>query len=177
MTDTITIKKIEFNREAFAKMSNKVKDWIDKDSDQTDFTSNVTPRMDEASLNLIKLYVDHHSQNLGDEKPVAMKPIKSNVHSSITALFNEFDPWDGTFIDELDHNQRVKLKNAATELSMMALIDKICIYLAFHMTQALNGVNADTLNEQKMMKLFKSDLNIDLPNPTKKVEEEEKKEE
>jgi hypothetical protein len=159
---TITIKGVEFNKNAFRSMSKQIHIWS---TDATDLSDKVSARVDEEGLKLIKQYVDHHSENIEDEKTIAMKPLKPNVHQTISDIFKDFDPWDGTFIDELDHNQRVKVKTIAIELHMMALIDKICIYLAFHMTQSLNVADTESLDEAKMIRIFKTDLNIDMPNP------------
>jgi hypothetical protein len=172
MTDTIIIKEIKFNHSAFCSMSKQVATWIAK-GDTNDLSDKVSALTDIEGLNLIKQYVDHHSENLDGENAVAMKPLKPSVHQSIADVFKEFDPWDGEFIDGLDHNQRTKLKNIAEELHMMALIDKICIYIAFHMTQSLNTAKVESLDEAKMIKIFLDDLNIVMPNrPAPKIEVE-----
>lgn len=163
MTDTITIKNIEFNKDAFCKMSKTISKWVEE-SKTDDLSDKVSARTDAEGLKIIQEYVDHHSENPDDEKPVAMKPIKPNVHKTLTDVFKEFDPWDGSFIESLDHNQRVKLNNIATEFGMMALINKICIYIAFHMTEALNKNKNEDITEAKMIEIFKNDLNIDMPN-------------
>lgn len=169
MTDTITIKGIEFDLVSFCKMAKQIDTWV-KDSNSFDLSDKVSARVDECGLKLIKQYVDHHTD---DEKSVAMKPLKPNIHRSIADVFKNFDPWDGEFIEGLDHIQLTSLKIIAMEFHMMALIDKICIFIAFHMTQSLNSTEVDSLDEAKMIKIFKDDLNIDMPNLPKKLEIED----
>lgn len=170
MTKLIRIKEYDFDFEAFRKFSKKINTLIDEekskdDSNIIDLSDKVSAIVNKSSLKFIKEYVDHHSSNIEAEKEVSMKPIKPNIHKTVADLFNEFDIWDHEFIKKLSDSDRIKVYNVARELQMMALINKYCVFIAFQMTLILDDADIENLDEQKMIQMFKDELDIDMPNP------------
>ena len=176
MTDVIIIKEIEFNKTALCAMSIKINKLFTEEAkteeakteEAIDLSDKISPRITKSGLELLKQYIDHHKSNIDNEKLVHMKPLKPNLYNSVDDVFKEFDIWDGEYIKNMTPEQRIVIKYIAIELELMALIDKLCIYIAYSMIKTLSKTSIESLNEEKMVKIFKEDLNIDLPNIIKK---------
>jgi hypothetical protein len=164
---TITLKEsVEFDRAALTQFSKRINKYnIDKLTD-SEMSNKISAIVSVADLSILKRYVDHHAADLDSEKKIIMKPIKVSIHKSIDSLFAETDPWDGKFLSELTHDERVSLMRVAEELILTTLINKISLYLAFFISKnlSLSMENPDKITGQNLVSSFKKDLNIDLPN-------------
>lgn len=161
--ETITIKEVEFNKAAICSMSRTINKMLEDEPDVTKSFNNLSAKVGKKELEIIKPYVDHHSEDLEKEKTRIMKPIKSSIHDSIDSVYPN-SKWDSEFLTNLNHENRNMLLKTAQYLQMIPLIDKLAIYIAYHLKKTLDTTKIENLDETKMYDMFKNELNINLPN-------------